>query len=118
SSHKGRIDLNIESALRFPARCDPHGAAENEDDNGVAKEIVPAIYRGQTATRRDPDQGICAQKIGDESNGNGACEQEQTVTNRETFYFTEKQPDHEGGLERADAAACFTHADNSVRESK
>ena len=60
-------------------------------------------------TRKNAREAICEKRDSQRAN-----QKQDASRGREPLQFTEEQTDHKRGLQRADTAASFTHADESV----
>ena len=60
---------------------------------------MPTIRRRDILSRRNPDQKKRAENVSDESNRDGAGNQDQAMQDRQPFQFTEEKADHERCLQ-------------------
>ena len=70
-------------------------AKKHDGDNGVSRDVVPSIHRGNIFRRSDPDQKKGAAKICEQRKQNGADDEQATLRDREPLQFAEEQPDHQ-----------------------
>src|SRR3954471_10348703 len=91
-------------------------AAENERDDRISGEIMPAIDGRNLAGRGDPHQEDGAEKIGDERDRYRARQQNETPRHLQPCQLAEDQADHERRLERTYAAAGFVYSHDSGRD--